>query len=71
MNISKNNYVYALHMCENSADLCNAKEISGVKVCLWHIYDALRSLVPFLQLKKLKPPTLLKVTLLHGCFSCF
>ena len=46
-------------MCENSADLCNVKEISGVKVCLSHIYDALRSLVPFLQFKKLKPPTLL------------
>ena len=45
------------------------------------ICDALRDLVPFVQFKKckkhpwrsvtLKPTTLLKVTLLHGCLSRF
>ena len=48
------------------------------------IYGVLRDLVPFIQFKKrekhpwrnvnfsrLKPATLLKLTLLHGCFSCF
>ena len=40
------------------------------------ICDALRDLVSFVKFKKntsnqLKPATLLKVTLLHGCFSCF
>ena len=51
------------------------------------IYDALRDLVPFVQFNKrekhpsrsanfskvagLKPATLLKLTLLHGCFSRF
>ena len=47
------------------------------------ICDVLRDLVPFVQSKKrekhpwrnvtfrLKPVTLLKVTLLHGCVSCF
>ena len=43
--------------------------------------DALRDLVPFAQFKKrekhpwrsvtFKPATLLKLALLHGCFSCF
>ena len=41
-------------------------------------YDALRDLAPFIQIKKhekhtwrsvtIKPATLVKVTLLHGCF---
>ena len=40
------------------------------------ICDALRDLVAFVQFKKrekhwLKPATLLKLTLLHGCFSRF
>ena len=34
-----------------------------------NIYDVMRYLVPFVQF--LKPPTLLKVTALHGCFSSF
>ena len=43
--------------------------------------DALRDLAPFAQFKKrekhpwrsvtFKPATLLKLALLHGCFSCF
>ena len=37
----------------------------------WEICDALRDLVPSVQFKKRKPSTLLKVTLLHGCFSHF
>ena len=56
----------------------NASNISTGTVC-----GALRDLVPFAQFKKcekhpwrnvtfrLKPATLLKVTLLHGCFSRF
>ena len=51
-----------------------------------NIYDALRDLLPFVQIKnmrnthggvlllvscRLQSSTLLKVTLLHGCFSCF
>ena len=55
--------------------------------CLSNICDTLLNLVPFVQFKKrekkpagfsnftkvklLKPATLLKVTLLHGCFSRF
>ena len=36
------------------------------------ICDALRDLVPFVQLScRLKPATLLKLTLFHGCFSRF
>ena len=51
-----------------------------------NVYEAFRDLVPFVQLKKknvknthggmlllvkLKPATLIKVTLLHGCFHVF
>ena len=56
---------------------------SESKFCIW---DALRNLIPFVQFKKrekdpwlsvtfecyrLEPATLLKVTLLHGCFLRF
>ena len=51
---------------------------SIVNATLQYIYDALSDLVPFVQFKKrekhpwgLKPATLLKLTLLHGCFSLF
>ena len=37
---------------------------------LWKC-SALRDMVPFLQFKKRELATLLKVTLLHGCFSRF
>ena len=36
-----------------------------------HICDALRDLVAFAQFKKQICTTLLKLTLLHGCFSRF
>ena len=35
------------------------------------ICGALRDLVAFVQFKSLKPATLLKLTLLHGCFMFF
>ena len=55
------------------------------KACLIYICGALRDLVPLVQLKnvknthggvlilvfRLQPATLLKLTLLHGCFSHF
>ena len=37
----------------------------------WSICDASRYLVPFVSLPFAKPAALLKVTLLHGCFSRF
>ena len=56
--------------------------ISLPNVCYFIISDALQDLVPFVQFKKrekthggvlllVKPTTLLKVTLLHGCFLRF
>ena len=61
--------------------------LSVILVYMSVIYDALRDLVPFAQFKKrenhpwrsvnfnkvagFKPATLLKLTLLHGCFSRF
>ena len=55
------------------------KRYSYAGYLLWNeilICDALRDLVPFVQFKKLKntngePASLLKLTLLHECFSRF
>ena len=46
--------------------------MTSILIAILTICDALRDLVAFVQFKKReKHSTLLKVTLLPGCFSCF
>ena len=68
----KANYVGLLHVCENSADMYNAITLKKIwREIVLIALDTLYGLVQFVQFKKLKPPTSLKVTLPHGCFSYF